>query len=143
MHFHCMDLMSAYLRRGWIKMTFPLFDPDPDIANYGQARAAACIVPPSSSCPVSPVVCRQVLDTTHDRGMDRQPGGTEQYTYGTQLPDCFFMTNILPGSHRAAYIISLQAYLCMDGKFLFEHQSSYQLFLTTKYYSFSRFFSGK
>ena len=46
------------------------------------------------------------------------------------------MTNILPGSHRAEYIISLQAYLCMDGKFLFEHQSSYQLFLTTKYYSY-------
>ena len=67
----------------------------------------------------------------------------QQYTDGSQLPDCFFMTNILPGSHRAEYIISLQAYLCMHGKFLFEHQSSYQLFLTTKYYSFSRFFSGK
>ena len=64
-------------------------------------------------------------------------GGTQQYTDGSQLPDCFFMTNILPGSHRAEYIISLQAYLCMDGKFLFEHQSSYQLFLTRKYCSFS------
>ena len=120
-------------------MTFPLFDPD--IANYGQARAAACIVPPSSSCPVS----LQSVDscrTPHTTwGWIVSQGytaiyiarGTQQYTYSIQLPDCFFMTNILPGSHRAEYIISLQAYLCMDGKFLFEHQSSYQLFQHSRF----------
>ena len=54
------------------KTDFSLIDP---WAHYGRARAGACIVPPSSSCPVSRVTYRLLLDTPQHMGMDRQPGG--------------------------------------------------------------------
>ena len=106
---------------------------------------AELVLVPPLSLHQAPAPChlQTAAEPNIRHGDGSSAGGTQQYTDGSQLPDCFFMTNILPGSHRAEYIISLQAYLCMDGKFLFEHQSSYQLFLTTKCYSFSRFFSGK
>ena len=130
-------------RRGWIKLTFHFSPVWPQMSSL---RPSSCWCLHCHSIKllphVTPLLTAAGPNIRHGDGSSA--GGTQQYTDGSQLPDCFFMTNILPGSHRAEYIISLQAYLCMDGKFLFEHQSSYQLFLTRKYCSFSRIFcSGK